>query len=83
MNRQLYQLGGLIEQAESFYTNNLGMAPQEARTVLSNALTPGSNLYVLPEKSDDYLYPQKKMDVNKFNPLNEYYENGINSNRSY
>jgi hypothetical protein len=38
MNRQLYQLGGPIEQAESFYTNNLGMAPQEARTVLSNAL---------------------------------------------
>ena len=38
MNRQLYQIGGPIEEAENFYTNNLGMAPQEARTVLSNAL---------------------------------------------
>ena len=38
MNRQLYQMGGPIEEAENFYTNNLGMAPQEARTVLSNAL---------------------------------------------
>jgi len=46
------------------------------KSICFNALTPGSNLYVLPEKSDDYLYPQKKMDVNKFNPLNEYYENG-------
>ena len=38
MYRQLYQMGGPIEEAESFYTNNLGMAPQEARAVLSNAL---------------------------------------------
>ena len=38
MNRQLYQLGGPIEEAESFYTNNLGMNPQEAKSVLSNAL---------------------------------------------
>jgi len=38
MNRQLYQMGGSIEEAESFYTNNLGMDPQEARSVLSNAL---------------------------------------------
>jgi len=30
MNRQLYQLGGPIQEAESFYTNNLGMDPQEA-----------------------------------------------------
>ena len=39
MNRQLYQLGGPIEEAESFYTNNLGMDPQEAKSVLSNALS--------------------------------------------
>jgi len=38
MNRQLYQMGGPIQEAESFYTNNLGMDPQEARSVLSNAL---------------------------------------------
>ncbi len=38
MNRQLYQMGGLIEEARSFYTNNLGMNPQEADSVLSNAM---------------------------------------------
>jgi len=38
MNRQLYQMGGPIQEAESFYTNNLGMTPQEARSVLSDAL---------------------------------------------
>ena len=46
------------------------------KSICFNALTPGSNLYVLPEKSDDYLYPQKKMDVNKLSPLNDYYEDG-------
>jgi len=39
MNRQLYQLGGPIQEAESFYTNNLGMDPQEAKSVLSKALS--------------------------------------------
>jgi hypothetical protein len=38
MNRQLYQLGGPIEQARSFYTNNLGMNPQEADAVLGDAM---------------------------------------------
>jgi len=38
MNRQLYQLGGPIEEARSFYTNNLGMDPQEADVVLGRAL---------------------------------------------
>ena len=46
------------------------------KTICFNALEKGSNLYVLPEKSDKYLYPQKKMDVNTLSPLNEYYENG-------
>jgi hypothetical protein len=31
-------MGGPIQEAESFYTNNLGMTPQEARSVLSDAL---------------------------------------------
>lgn len=38
MNRQLYQMGGPIEEARSFYTNNLGMNPQEADSVLSSAM---------------------------------------------
>ena len=38
MNRQLYQMGGPIDEARSFYTNNLGMSPQEADSVLSNAM---------------------------------------------
>ncbi len=38
MNRQLYQMGGPIEEARSFYTNNLGMDPQEADVVLGQAL---------------------------------------------
>jgi hypothetical protein len=36
--RSGYDIGGTVEQAENFYTNNLGMNPQEARSVLSNAL---------------------------------------------
>jgi hypothetical protein len=31
-------MGGPIEEARSFYTNNLGMSPQEADSVLSNAM---------------------------------------------
>jgi hypothetical protein len=31
-------MGGPIEEARSFYTNNLGMNPQEADSVLSNAM---------------------------------------------
>ncbi len=46
------------------------------KSICFNALVPGSNLYILPEKSNDYLYPQKKMDVNKLSPLNDYYEDG-------
>lgn len=46
------------------------------KTICFNALETGSNLYVLPEKSDKYLYPQKKMDVNTLSPLNKYYEQG-------
>ena len=38
MYRQLYQLGGPIEQARSFYTNNLGMNSQEADAVLGDAM---------------------------------------------
>ena len=38
MNRQLYDLGGAVDQARDFYTNNLGMNPQEANAVLSDAM---------------------------------------------
>ena len=38
MNRQLYDLGGAVDQARDFYTNNLGMDPQEANAVLSDAM---------------------------------------------
>jgi hypothetical protein len=39
-----YQMGGTVEQAENFYTNNLGMNPQEARAVLSDALNSYSQI---------------------------------------
>ena len=38
MYRQLYDLGGAVDQARDFYTNNLGMNPQEANAVLSDAM---------------------------------------------
>jgi len=38
MNRQLYDLGGAVDQARDFYTNNLGMSAEEADAVLSDAM---------------------------------------------
>lgn len=44
------------------------------KTICFNALEAGSNLYVLPEQVEGYLYPKKKMDISTLNPLKKYYK---------